>query len=123
EATRKVQPHPQGSMVKGPIVAIAIVLLAALALSLLVFVRQQEHRDNYRFQQASKHYAAATAQAVERLQNGESIRDLAVLPAPPAAAIISTEAMPVMAAGLAFGALLLILALGFRSIRTIRNSN
>ena len=117
------QPRANASMVKGPILAIASAVIAVITIGLLAIGRQIEYRQAYRYESDLERYRASTEQAIELAQAGKEVPVPMPMPIAPPAPMVPVEALPVIAASIMVGALLLVLAFGFASIRTIRNSN
>lgn len=114
--------HSQATMVKGPIIALAGLVLAILTIGYLAFTEKKEYSRAYRYKRDLQSYHEATEQAIAQAQNSQEITSIVSMPVAPADPTIAIETVKVMSAGLAGGMLLLLIGLGFSSIRTIRNS-
>jgi len=126
---------PGAKLVKGPFVALAMVLLVVVTVGYLIFDFERSARDNVRFVDDMAEYHELMQEWIARENDTGGVGfgapgytnavydGIPPLPAPPAPMIDPGADIGLILVSVTAGCLLLFLSLGFSSIRRIRNGS
>lgn len=114
---------PDAKLVTGPFIALAAALCALATLGYMIFLQEQDQRSHFRFRRDMAEYRSLANKAATQATAGQPFDTTTIaLPDAPPPATFAGDAIPLAAISIVAGSVLLLLALGFHSVRRIRNS-